>query len=151
MFLNRFGFSYNSEVAQYSKFVFILTIVPTYYLLREVQLQKESELIINRGLNNNTKFRSTLKKYYNGNILYILNMEKINKKPFDAKTIIFLSLLDKDVFKIDTFEVGRYTYENDKNGNLKAIIMNSSHSMNLQNYNRIKHWNLLYKLKTIPQ
>lgn len=162
MYLNRFGFNYKSVDTQYSKLVliivgcsFIITaIVPTYYLTREMRLQQASEVMIDRGQNetNNLNFRSSLKtKYSNGDMLYVLNIEKTGQEPFDPTSKLFLCLLDSDGFKIDTFEIEGYTYEKDSNGNLKAIVVNSSHYMNIRNYNRIKHWNLLYSLEAIPK
>jgi len=162
MYLNRFGFNYKSVETQYSKLTMIIVgcsfifiaIVPTYYLLNEMRLQQASEVMIDRGQNetNNLNFKSSLKtKYSNGDMLYVLNMEKTGQEPFDPTTELFLCLLDSDGFKIDTFEVEGYTYEEDSNGNLKAIVVNSSHYMNLRNYNRIKHWNLLHSLEAIPE
>ena len=59
-----------------------------------------------------------------------------------AKDLI--ELKDKDGFKIMNFKIDDYTNRVDENGTKYGISSNSSHWISLNDYLKIKDWNIVY-------
>jgi hypothetical protein len=161
MYLHKFGFDLKTSNTKYSKIslilvgvsLVILAVIPTWYLFQQITIEKQSEEMVDLGKNKASNgFIGSLKtKYSDGDIKYIVNLKKTGSNPFNRDTRLYITLKDKDGFKLETFELQGYTYEKDSLDNLEAITINSSHSMELAEYLKIKQWDLLYSLSEIPQ
>lgn len=161
MYLHKFGFDLKTNNTKHSRIslilvgvsLVILATIPTWYLFQQITIDRQSEEMIDLGENKASNgFIGSLKtKYSDGDIKYILNLKKTGSNPFNRDTRLYIALKDKDGFKLETFELQGYTYEKDSLDNLEAITVNSSHSMELAEYLKIKQWDLLYSLTEIPQ
>ena len=154
LYLHKFGFKLNTENTKYSKVslmflgvsALILALLPTWYLLEEIKIERHSEKTLDLGESTAcNNFTGSLKtKYSKGNIKYVLNLKRITESSIKGSSF-FVVLKDEDGFKLGGFEPSEYSsYEIDTvAGTLESLMFNSEHEMLLEDYIKIKQWDLL--------
>ncbi|WP_330442275.1 hypothetical protein [Flavobacterium sp. C4GT6] len=154
MFLHRFGFSLKPKETNYTKFTLILTgcsfiliaSIPTWNLLSQIRKEKEYEIMVDRGeYITPTGLVSSLKTKYNkGNMKYIVDLKKSGIVPFEKNFRNFIVLQDEEGFRLKAFELKGYTtYKKDSIGTLESITINSEQDIELDEYIKIKKWDIL--------
>ncbi len=160
MYIHNFGFNLKSEIPKKNyRTILILTIlslvisaiVPAGYLLKQINIQKDAQEMIDRGTDNasSAKLKASLRtKHQDGHIKYVFSVINPDKSELDwdyYDTFSF-ELKDKDGFKIKTIEISDFV--NLVDGKKRyGITSNSSHYMSLSDYLKIDKWDLIYKTK----
>jgi hypothetical protein len=160
MYIHNFGFNLKSEIPKKNyRIILILTIlslvisaiVPAGYLLKQINIQKDAQEMIDRGTDeaSSADLKATLKtKYDDGQLMYIFSVVHPNKNELDwdyYDTFSF-ELKDKDGFKIKTIEVSDYVNLVD-NKKRYGITSNSNQYLSFSDYLKIYSWDLIYTTK----
>lgn len=157
MYIHNFGFNLKTEIPQKNyKIILILTllsliisvIVPTGYLLSQINLESTANKMVERGENkSDLDLKANLKtKFEDGELMYIINISKGNNQELDLnyyESFLF-NLYDKDGFLIKKIDIAYFTTVIDKNNKTYGIISNSSQDITLKEYLKISKWELLY-------
>lgn len=160
MYIHNFGFNLNSEIHKKNyRIILILTIsslvisaiVPTGYLLNQINIHKDAQEMIDRGTDEalSLDLKATLKtKYDDGQLMYIFSVVHPIKSELDWDYFDTFSfeLRDKDGFKIKTIKITDYVNHVD-NKTIFGITSNSKEYMLFSDYLKIDSWDLIYTAK----